>query len=199
MYINADDTIKMMQKISLFLLLSAIYFGCSVKVVSFENPRTNFGKFEEYTLKRPLADNKDLTPEGKQFIASFEDAINSEMKKRGYDLTYSPDLEVSYDIVSSRQRDTNVNRSPYYYNPWYYGNYYNVSQTNYTESIVIVEMKDATTGKTVWQGSLDLRYTRNSKKKDSIIPDAVERIFSDYPYLAGSNKKVEVEGKKKKG
>jgi len=180
-----------------WFLLFAIS-ACSVKVVSFENPRVNFGKFEEYTLKRPMAGDKELTPEGRQFIDNFEKAINTEMKKRGYNLTYSPDLEVHYDIVSSRQRNTNVNRSPYYYNPWYYGNYYNVYQTNYTESIIIIDLKDATTGKTVWQGSLDLRYTRGSKTTDKTIPEAVSRIFSDYPYTAGSSKKVEPENKKGK-
>lgn len=181
---------------SFFLVL--ILSACSVKVVSFENPRANFAKFEEYSLKRPLVENREMTPEGRKFIEKFENAINAEMSQRGYTLTYSPDLEVSYDIVASRQRDTNVNRSPFYYNPWFYGTTYNVYQSNYTESIVIVEMKEISTGKTVWQGSLDLRYTRNSKKNETIIPDAVAKIFSEYPYQAGSNKKVVAEDKKKK-
>jgi len=180
-----------------FLLIG--FFGCSsVKVVSFENPRANFGKFEEYVLKQPVAENSQLTPEGKVFIEKFETAVKMEMTNRGYELTYSPDIEVSYDIVSSRQRDTNVNRSPFYYNPWYYGNTYNVYQSNYTESIIIIDFKDLSTGKTVWQGSLDLRYTRNSKKKENIIPDAVQTIFGDYPYQAGSSKKAVPEKSKKR-
>lgn len=182
-----------MQKF-VFGLLIFLNFGCSsLKVVSFDNPRMNFSNFEEYTLKRPMVDNQELTPEGRAFIEKFESAIKAEMEARGYRLTYSPDLEVSYDIMSSRQQDTNINRRPFYYNPWYYGNTYGVSQTNYTESIVIVELKEIGSGKTAWQGSLDLRYTRNSKKTDMIIPEAVKNIFSAYPYLAGSNKKIERE------
>ncbi len=176
-----------------------ITWGCSsVKVVSFENPRTDFSKFEEYTLKKPLSDDKELSPEGQLFIEKFENAIKSEMSQRGYKLTYSPDLEVSYDIHSATQRDTNVSRSPNYFNPWFYDNTYRVTQTNYTESIILVELKDANTGKTAWQGSLDLRQSKNSKNKDSVIPEAVHTIFSSYPYLSGSDKKIELETKKKK-
>jgi len=186
-------------KISIFLsVLCSIWSCSSVKVVSFENPRANFGQFEEYALKQPVAENSQLTPEGKIFIEKFETAVKTEMANRGYQLTYSPDIEVSYDIVSSRQRDTNVNRSPFYYNPWYYGTTYNIYESNYTESIIIIDIKDLGTGKTVWQGSLDLRYTRNSKKKETIIPDAVHNIFGDYPYQAGSSKKLTPDTGKKR-
>ncbi len=184
---------------ALLTFLVTAFLGCSsVKVVSFENPRANFGEFEEYALKQPVAENSQLTPEGRIFIEKFETAVKTEMTNRGYQLTYSPDIEVSYDIVSSRQRDTNVNRSPFYYNPWYYGTTYNVYESNYTESIIIIDIKDLSTGKTVWQGSLDLRYTRNTKKKDNIIPDAVQSIFGDYPYQAGSSKKIAPETGKKR-
>lgn len=183
----------------LFPFALIMFFGCSsVKVVSFENPRANFAGFEEYALKQPVAENSQLTPEGRIFIEKFETAVKTEMTNRGYQLTYSPDIEVSYDIVSSRQRDTNVNRSPFYFNPWYYGNTYNVYESNYTESIIIIDIKELGTGKTVWQGSLDLRYTRNTKKKENIIPDAVQTIFGDYPYQAGSSKKIVPETGRKK-
>ncbi len=178
---------------------SLVLAGCSsVKVVSFENPRVNFADFQEYSLKKPVSNTGELSAEGRQFIDRLENTIKEEMGKRGYELTYSPDLEVSYDIVSSRQRDTNVNRNPFWYNPWFYGTTYNVYQYNYTESIVMIEMKDLNTGKIAWQGSLDLRYTRNSKKKDQIIPEAIQNIFKDYPYVSGSNTKVQPEGKKRK-
>lgn len=181
------------------VLIGIFIAGCSsVKVVSFESPRANFTNFHEYTLKRPVTNTGELSPEGQQFIDGIESTIQQEMRSRGYELTYSPDLEISYDIVSSRQQDTNVSRSPFWYNPWLYGTAYNVYQQNYTESIVMIEMRDVATGKIAWQGSLDLRYTRSSKRKENILPDAIHNIFSEYPYVAGSNRKVEPVKKKRR-
>lgn len=188
-----------MNRYSTLFLAFVVLAGCSsVKVVSFESPRARFADYEEYTIKRPMAEDRELSAEGRAFIERIEGDIKEEMGSRGYSLTYSPDIEISYDVVSSRQRDTNVNRSPFWYNPWFYGTTYNVYQYNYTESIVMVEIKDLNSGKLAWQGSLDLRYTRNSKRKDDILPEAIHNIFSSYPYVAGSSKKVEPEKKRKR-
>ena len=114
------------------------------------------------------------------------------MTNRKYQLsTNYPDLTLRYELISNQRTTYDVDPFAYrqsIYDP--YGYFYNINERQFTESILLLELKDAATAKIVWQGSLDLRYSRRSKKVDDLLEDAVIRIFNSYQYEAGNNQPV---------
>jgi hypothetical protein len=163
--------------------------GCTTyKVVTFTNGDSRFSSYYSYTLEH-LKTKVDQSDQKKPAVVlRLEEEMHQQMAEREYQRSDGrPDLTLRYEIISNQTTEYDLDPYSYrqsIYNP--YGNNYNVNQRNFTESILLLELKDTNTSKIVWQGSLDLRYSRKSKKTEDLIQNAVSTIFDSYRYTAGS-------------
>lgn len=172
------------------ILVSILLTACGTyKVVTFTNEGSRFGSYFSYEIEH-LKTKVDKADQKKpEVVIRLEDAMHQQMAERKYERAGKrPDLRLRYEIISNQRTEYDMNTRafrPSIYNP--NGYYYDVNERNFTESILLLELKDTRTNKIVWQGSLDLRYSRKSKKTDDLIQDAVLKIFNSYRYTAGSN------------
>lgn len=169
--------------------LLVILFSCtSYKVVTFTNDASRFDNYYNYSLEYLKTRVDQESQKKPEVILRLEEAMHQQMTDRKYKLVNrQPDLLLRYEIISNQRTEYDIDNYSYrrsIFNP--YGYYYGINERNFTESILLLELKDADTNKVVWQGSLDLRYSRKSKKTDDLIQDAVIKIFDTYLYTAGS-------------
>jgi len=188
------------------IALSATIFllsGCkSIEVMSFYSQGADFSDYYTFTVEDPLAKNNDYSVKGAESQQLIINAIASEMEQRGYEyVEQRHDLIVSYVIVLDNKIDYDVNRYNSFYgrrsiyydsfgNPYFY-RYNTVSAREYKEGTLIIEIKQRKKKKLVWQGSVDLRINKRSKKsKDQIVEETINLIFTEYPFEAGKDEPV---------
>jgi len=130
----------------------------------------------------------------------FRDAIDAQMKPRGYVLSNNPDILIN---VSARLEDkTRVTTTSdpmmygggYYgyrggmYDPWGgygYGTSTHVSQ--YTEGTVNIDMVDVKQKRMIWEG-IAIGRVNEKKKNENLREDirvGVAEMFENYPFRAG--------------
>ena len=166
------------------------------QVVSFVNPRVDFGEFSTYRIIYPEDGPNKKNYDSASVFDDIDRLVHEEMAARGYEKSTRSDLRVQYDFISNNQTDVDITPDYYsrrpVYSPYDYPyNSYTIRQRNFYEAILLIEIKNRA-AKTVWQGSLDLKYTKKTKDKKGILPEAVGKIFQSYPYRAGSNQPVSV-------
>lgn len=169
-------------------LLVVLSSCTSYKVVTFTNDGSRFDNYYNYSLEYLKTRVDQENQKKPEVVLKLEKAMHQQMTDRKYSLVNrQPDLLLRYEIISNQRTEYDIDNYSYrrsIFNP--YGYYYGINERNFTESILLLELKDADTNKVVWQGSLDLRYSRKSKKTDDLIQDAVIKIFDTYLYTAGS-------------
>ena len=183
-----------MNKTSITILLfTLVIWSCKgPQVISFTNPAADFGTFNTYRIVSPREGEPSAETDTSSINKEIENLIKSEVEVRGYKYNRRADVRVQYNFIANNKTDIDVNPDPYYrrsvYSP--YNNpyrYYEVRSRNFYEAILLIELKNTKTAKTVWQGSLDLRYTKKIENKSDILPNAISKIFDTYPFKAGSN------------
>jgi hypothetical protein len=133
-------------------------------------------------IKAERAGNQEKAP----IIVDLENAIKSEMATRGYlEVDRNAELKLRYEIVANKNNNYSLSQSPYRRQTIYNQSYFLNSPFNYrefTESILLIEIKHAGTEKIIWQGSLDMEFSQRSKDTKEIILNAVKLIFDTYPF-----------------
>lgn len=188
-------------KVFLLVITFALMTACasSTKIHSDYDHSVDFSQFKTYGYFSPMGiENPNYSSLLGQM---FRDAIDAQMKPRGYVLSDNPDLLIN---VSARLEDkTRVTTTSnpgygygygggYYgyrggmYDPWGgygYGTSTHVSQ--YTEGTVNVDMVDIGQKRMVWEG---VAIGRVNDKNDNLRQDVMEGVaemFQNYPFRAG--------------
>jgi hypothetical protein len=188
-------------KVLLLVITIALMTACasSTKIQSDYDRSVDFSQFKTYGYYSPMGiENPNYSSLLGQM---FRDAIDAQMKPRGYVLSDNPDLLIN---VSARMEDkTKVTTTSnpgygggygggYYgyrggmYDPWGgygYGSSTHVSQ--YTEGTVNVDMVDIDNKRMVWEG---VAIGRVNDKNDNLRQDVMEGVaemFQNYPFRAG--------------
>jgi hypothetical protein len=188
-------------KVLLLVITLALMTACasSTKIHSDYDRSVDFSQFKTYGYYSPMGiENPNYSSLLGQM---FRDAIDAQMKPRGYVLSDNPDLLIN---VSARMEDkTKVTTTSnpgygggygggYYgyrggmYDPWGgygYGSSTHVSQ--YTEGTVNVDMVDIDNKRMVWEG---VAIGRVNDKNDNLRQDVMEGVaemFQNYPFRAG--------------
>lgn len=172
----------------LFIILLFFQTCAPPKVVKFLNDELDYSRYNTYKLINYKSDDKSYDEEGLAFFNHVEESINQNMKNKGYSTHSKPDLIARYEIVSTTTTESN-NRTydPYSYNNRYYNPGWNAQKR--TEGVILIELRDRKRKKLVWQGSLDLKYAK--KVEPSVtLSESIDRIFTTYPYQAGSNERI---------
>jgi hypothetical protein len=193
---------KIMDKFYKFLATSVALVlltacGSTTKIQSDYDHSVDFSEFKTYGYFSPMGiENPNYSSLLGQM---FRDAIDAQMKPRGYVLSDNPDLLIN---VSARLQDKTQVRSysdPMYgggggyygyrggmYDPWGgygYGTTTHVSQ--YTEGTVNVDMVEIGEKRMVWEGVAIGRVDEKNKTLRQDIMDGVAEMFANYPFRAG--------------
>ena len=154
----------------------------------------DFSQFKTYGYYSPMGiENPNYSSLLGQM---FRDAIDAQMKSRGYVLSDKPDLLINVSAKMQDKTQVRTYSDPMYggyygyrgglYDPWGgygYGSSTHVSQ--YTEGTVNVDMVDIDQKRMVWEG---IAIGRVKDKNDNLrqdIMDGVAEMFQNYPFSAG--------------
>lgn len=152
-----------------------LVLGCSSKLVSYNNPKSNYKSFETYRIVNPKLGNKS-PDETKGTYNMIEANIAKEMTKRNYtQSTIQPDLILRYELTSSTRVENTTNQATF--RPTW------IKTKTIHEAILLLELTDKNR-KLVWQGSYDLKNERSEKRIIKVIDNAISKIFTTYPYEA---------------
>lgn len=179
--------------LSVGILLLMISCKAPQKVVKYVNQNADFENYHSFSMVNYKTAKKELTQEGNTFINEIESEINDIMLDRGYTQTRKGDLILRYETVSGI--NTTTSAPNYYGNPYYYDPYDPMNQRRTQKHLVgllLIELKDARTKKLVWQGSIDLKYSKDEIENRNLVKKSIRRIFSTYPYRAGSHQPMEM-------
>lgn len=188
--------------------MALLLWSCaSSNVIQYLDEEANFEKYNAFKIINFKTDNKEYSAEGNAFVDSVEQYIALEMQKKGYTRGSRSDLLVRYELISGVESEINYNNNSNYYrgagrgfySPFYDPYFYGPTSSRHIEGIFLLEIKERKSRKLVWQGSLDLKYSKKSNSNLELLKETIARIFETYPYQAGSSEKVSLEnGKKRK-
>ena len=189
--------LRLITPIMIFALITAC--GSTTKIHSDYDRSVDFSQYKTYGYYSPMGiENPNYSSLLGQM---FRDAIDVQMKQRGYVKSDNPD--VLFNVSARMQDKTRVTTtsSPgmyggyaggYYgyrgglYDPWGgygYGTSTHVSQ--YTEGTVNIDMVDPRLKRMLWEG---VAIGRVNDKNDNLREDVmtgVAEMFEGYPFRAG--------------
>lgn len=187
--------LKFLSAIAISGLLLA---GCASVAHVEKDDSVNFSKYHSYTWVEAQASQDDSVKTKVSDLTErkIKDAVNAELAKAGWrESKTRPDVLISYDVVVERGVKDNTNPvysqpfTRYVYNPYtrrwislYYPSEfvgYDRNQRSIKEGTVTVNVIDAKTEKTVWQGwTTDEVNSQNLTTKE--IQNAVKSIFRKF-------------------
>lgn len=117
----------------------------------------------------------------------LKNAVNREMKARGFSDANQPDLMINFYINTQekiRSRQTPTAGGYYRYRGSYYGAWggYETRIDQYTEGTLNIDVVDIGTGKLVWEGAIVGRITDDVLNNlAAVISKAVHEIYKTFP------------------
>ena len=184
-----------------YIIVLFLMAGCSssLQVVSDFNGGLDFSAYRTYNFYEPdtLIDHKVLPVIVNSLNQRrIENAIDEEMKLRGYVKSEDPDILITYFLRVENKTDyqaTTYNYGrPYYGGYGYYGYYggygYGWTEVNsyeYKVGTLVIDLVDSRKNELMWYGAGSKALQENPKHVEQEINDAVTRIFYQYRWLAG--------------
>jgi hypothetical protein len=154
-----------------------------------ENPQAKFDSYKTYNYEAVLGTDEQ---KGYRSILSNHmiDAINIEMRSRGYALADNPNLIINFYVHTEEKirTTTSPSMSGYYgYRSNRYGVYggYDTQVTQYTEGTLNIDLVDNAAHELAWEGVTVGRITNKVKENlTAAVHSAVAVIFEDFPHYA---------------
>ena len=181
--------------VGLSLLLSVwVLFGCASSpatvtnqkpaIYTNEDPVADFSTYRTYNYMEPLA----ITgPDGaRPIVGTFVvNAINREMKLRGYTQSNNPDLRVNFDLYTESKVAVGSSRATRRYTRSRYGTWrgYQNAVQEYTQGTLMIDLVDARRKVVVWEG-LAQGYMRSEIREvtQERVYEVVSLIFAEFSH-----------------
>ena len=187
-------------KVFTILVILALITACSspIKIHSDYDHSIDFSQYKTYGYFNPMGiENPNYSSLMGQM---FRDAIDAQMKPRGYVLSDNPDILINVSAKLQDKTRVTTTSDPmmygggYYgyrggmYDPWGgygYGTSTHVSQ--YTEGTVNVDMVDIKQKRMIWEGIAIGRVNEKETNAElrADIQSGVAEMFENYPFRAG--------------
>jgi len=162
----------MKNKWPLFLMVILLFQSCTYVEVSSEYDKSaNFNSFRSFNIQPvKIADIYNVNEFAQQRIIN---AINSELKSRGYNQSSSnADLSIEIDIKTRDKRYTESETT---------GTGTRYSTYEYTKGTLVIDIIDAKTKRLLWQGIGRGVIDRSPKNREQRLNMVVAKIFKDFP------------------
>jgi hypothetical protein len=186
-------------KVILTLTAVALLTACATptNIRSDYDTSVDFSQYKTYGYYSPLGvENPNYSSLLGQM---FRDAIDAQMKPRGYVISSNPDLLINVSAQLEDKTKVRTYSDPMYgggyygyrggmYDPWGgYGHGTSTHVSQYTEGTVNIDMVDIDQKRMVWEG-VAIGRVDEKKKNDNLrqdIMDGVAEMFQNYPFRAG--------------
>ena len=172
---------KTIQLLSLTLLF--VLGACSsVKVDADYDNNVDFSQYKTYAFQKSGIDKAEISDLDKKRILR---AIDTEMTKKGYSKSETPDLLVNIFTKERERVDVNQYSAGWGYgwgwgwNPYMWGgrNYVTTS----TEGTLYIDLIDAKKKELIWQGKGSGYLEQSREKKEERINEFVAKILAQFP------------------
>ncbi len=163
----------------MFLFLSSC---SSVMVNSDYDINIDFTKYKTFGFQKSGIDKVEISDLDKKRILR---AIDSEMTKKGFAKSETPDLLITIFTKEREQVDVNQYNSNWGYgwrwgwDPFMWGGQTTVTKT--TEGTLFIDIIDAAKKELIWQGEGDGYLTKKMEEKEARINEFVIKILAQYP------------------
>ena len=189
----------MFKRIKGIAMAATVLAGASLVAGCASNPvSTDYDNSADFAKYRSFNFVAQQSAEGEQYQSlldkRLEASITNEMQSRGYSLAAAGTAaELSVDYHAHVEEKQKVVSSPEpvhwgrgWYDPWpAYNN--NVRTVDYKQGTLIINLVDTANKQMVWQGTMQGTVKRSSiENPGPAVADAVARMFSEYPFKAGS-------------
>lgn len=172
---------KTLQLLSLTLLLFA--GACStVRVDADYDNNVDFSQYKTYAFQKSGIDKAEISDLDKKRILR---AIDTEMSKKGYTKSESPDLLVNIFTKERERVDVDQYNAGWGYgwgwgwNPYIWGGRTYVSTS--TEGTLYIDLIDAKKKELIWQGKGSGYLTHDREKKEERIHEFVAKVLAQFP------------------
>ena len=197
--------------ISVVLILNSC--TSSLNVVADYNGDLDFSRYTTYNFLRPNPDSlkkhKAINPTiiNQLNQRRLEAAIDEEMYLRGYSLSETPDILISYYVKIEDKTETTATTyndygAPYYGGYGYYGYYggyghayTDVSTYDYKYGTLIIDLVDAKANELMWYGAASKALEDVSRNPEATINYIVTKMFNEYRFLSGQKEAVQKHSK----
>ena len=188
---------KYIKLLSAIIIAGLFLAGCASVAHIEKDDTANFSSYRTFAWVETKADKNDSTktPVSDLTEQSLTKAVSAELIKAGWKESKKPDVLLTYNVlVEKAVKQTadpvySQSATRYYYNPYsrrwmsvYYPSQfmgYDRNQQQVREGTVIINMIDAKTDKTVWQGwTTDEVNSKNLTAKE--IQSSVKSIFKKF-------------------
>lgn len=177
---------KAIKLLSLFAATLLVVSCSTVRVNADYDDTANFTTFKTYGYLKGGIDKAEISDLDKKRILH---AIDTEMAKKGFTKSETPDFLVS--IFTEANKQVNVNNWGGYGGwgwgygwgwggPWGWGGGYQSVSTQ-TEGTLYIDVIDAGKKELVWQGIGTGVLTKNRDKKQEKINEFVQKIMAQFP------------------
>jgi len=177
-----------MKKLTFIILVSLILTSCdSVKFTSDHDPTVDFSKYKTFVVL-PIKRSRILNDLNARRL---KQAIEEQMKKRGYTISDDPDLLIQVKLKKQQKQEVNVST---YINSGYYwgGFYYNYTWTphsgtavidydKYTVGTLTISLIDKEEHKLIWFSNARSRIDISSKLNERKINYLADKMFRKFP------------------
>ena len=182
--------------VGLSLLLSGwVLFGCAPipatvtdqepAIYTNEDPGADFSAYRTYNYVEPLA---IVGPDGAQpIVGTFVvNAIDREMKLKGFTRSKNPDLLVNFDLNTETKVAVGSSRVQRRYARARYAPYtgYHNPVQEYTQGTLIIDLVDARRKVVVWEGLAQGYITDVRELTQEVVYEVVNLIFAEFSHLA---------------
>ena len=163
----------------MFLFLSSC---SSVMVNSDYDNNVDFSRYKTFGFQKSGIDKVEISDLDKKRILR---AIDSEMTKKGFAKSETPDLLINIFTKEKEQVDVNQFNNNWGFgwrwgwDPFMWGGQTTVTRT--TEGTLFIDIIDATKKELIWQGEGEGVLTKDTHKKDEVIKEFVTKILEQYP------------------
>jgi len=183
--------------VALTILLSGlVLFGCASSpatvtdqepaIYTNEDPAADFSTYRTYNYMEPLAiiGTDGVRPLVGTFVVN---AIDREMKLRGFTRSNNPDLLVNFDLYTKKKVALGYSRLQSRYTRTRYGQWrgYQNPVQDYTQGTLMIDLVDAQGKVVVWEG-LAQGYMRTEVREitQELVYQVVSLIFAEFSHLA---------------
>ncbi len=179
---------RVLQTISLSLLLVVIVSCSSVRVASDYDSKVDFSQYKTFAFFKSGIDKAEISDLDKRRILR---AIESELMAKGFTKSENPDMLVSI-FTKSNQRVNVYNNAwgmggwggygyGWGWNPYWGGAGYGTSVSTSTEGTLYIDIIDAEKKELVWQGMGTGYLTQGREKKEALIKEFASKVMEKYP------------------
>jgi hypothetical protein len=179
---------------ALLSCLTVVACGPSLVVTSDYDRTVDFGKFRTFSIYHSGSQSQTISSLNEGRIIN---AIKAEMTRKGYmEVDVNPDLLVNAVAVVKDRVGMNA-RTDYYANGGLYRPYFGMNGTmysytsytlsHYKDGSLIIDVIDARSNRTVWQGAGNSRIDGPIRDPATSIPRAIAKIMEKLPSTPASN------------